>query len=164
MKYSIFILLTVLVFGCDTITSKKKEHASIVEQYVKAVEALDYTLMESFLSEDYQGFGPSAHHTISKKEAIQQWQENAENLYEKIEYTRSQYAGFTVEDGENKGDWVANWAELTIEYKDGKGTVTIWANSNYKVENGKIIKSYTFYNEADVLSQLGYVFINPNDL
>ena len=31
-------------------------------------------------------------------------------------------------------------------------------------KNGKIIKSLTFYNEADALEQLGYVFINPEDL
>ena len=31
-------------------------------------------------------------------------------------------------------------------------------------KNDKIIKSFTFYNEADVLEQMGYLFINPNDL
>lgn len=69
-----------------------------------------------------------------------------------------------ITDGPNKGDWVANWAELKIDYKHGKGSVTIWANSNYRVENGKIVESLTFYNEADVLRQLGYEFINRNDL
>ena len=86
-----------------------------------------------------------------------------DDLYEKIEYQRSQYAGVTIPEGPNKGDWVATWAELKIDYKDGS-VVTIWANSNYLVENDKIAKSLTFYNEADVLEQLGYVFINPNDL
>ena len=48
---------------------------------------------------------------------------------------------------------------MKINYKEDMGSVTVWANSNYKVEDGKIVKSYTFYNEADVLEQLGYVFI-----
>ena len=35
-------------------------------------------------------------------------------------------------------------------------------NTDYGfVANGKIVKSYTFYNEADALEQLGYIFINP---
>jgi hypothetical protein len=31
------------------------------------------------------------------------------------------------------------------------------------IENGKIVKSYTFYNEADALKQLGYIFIDSNE-
>jgi hypothetical protein len=61
-------------------------------------------------------------------------------------------------EGDIKGDWVANWAELNIEYKDGK-KVTIWANTNYKIENGKIARSLTLYNEGDALRQLGYVIV-----
>jgi hypothetical protein len=54
-------------------------------------------------------------------------------------------------------------AELNITYKDGRGPVNIWANTTYKIENRKIAKSYTVYNEADVLRQLGYVYVNLND-
>ena len=164
MKHAMLILLSVLVFSCNTNTQKQNENASIVEQYVKAVEALDYKKMEGLLSDNYQGFGPSAHHSIDKQTALEKWKENAENLYHKIEYIRSEYSAVSIKDGENKGDWVTNWAELIIEYKDGRGPVKIWANSNYKIENGKIVKTYTIYNEADVLRQLGYVFIHPDDL
>lgn len=69
----------------------------------------------------------------------------------------------TIPDGKNKGEWVANWAELNIVYKNKMGSVTIWANSNYMVENGKILRSITFYNEADALRQLGYQFVPPVD-
>lgn len=162
MKQSFLIVLALLVFGCSS--NKHKENVSIVEKYVQAVENLDYTTMEDLLADDYIGLGPSAGDTIGKIAAIDNWKQNVENLYRKIEYTRSQFAGITISEGPNKGNWVANWAELQIEYKDGRGSVTIWANSNYRIENGKIVKSYTFYNEADVLRQLGYVFINPNNL
>ncbi|MDZ4747926.1 MAG: hypothetical protein SH808_05525 [Saprospiraceae bacterium] len=63
--------------------------------------------------------------------------------------------------GDNNGEWVGNWAELTIGYQDG-GSVTIWANTDYLIENGKIIRSLTFYNEADALRQLGYTIIAPS--
>jgi hypothetical protein len=39
--------------------------------------------------------------------------------------------------------------------------VNIWANTNYLIENGKIIRSITFYNEADALRQLGYKIVAP---
>ena len=164
MKHLTLILLSVLVFSCNTNTQKENENTSIAQQYVKAVEALDYQKMEGLLSDNYQGFGPSAHHSIDKQTALEKWKENAENLYLKIEYTRSEYSTVSIKDGENQGDWVTIWGELIIEYKDGRGPVKIWANSNYKIENGKIVKSYTFYNEADVLRQLGYEFIPPKDL
>ncbi len=120
--------------------------------------------MESLLAENYEGFGPSVNDNIDKKGAIKNWKENVENLYESIHYSKSRVIAVNVPDGENKGEWVSNWAELKIVYKKDKKEVTIWANTVYQVENNKIIKSYTFYNEADVLEQLGYVFINPNNL
>jgi hypothetical protein len=119
--------------------------------------------MEAMLADNYQGYGPSVGDTITKAAAVESWKKSVEELYKKIEYMRSQYAGVTIEEGPNKGHWVATWAELKIGYKDGSNVTTL-ANSNYLVENGKIIKSITFYNEADVLEQLGYVFINPNEL
>jgi hypothetical protein len=163
-KYSLLILIPLFTFGCNGITSIENEPLFIAEQYVKAVEAMDYEAMGNLLSDDYIGYGPSAEDSIRKEAALEKWQYNAENLYQKIEYLRSQFAAISIKDGEHKGEWVANWAELKIEYKDGRGPILIWANSNYKIENGKIVKSLTFYNEADVLRQLGYVFINPNDL
>jgi limonene-1,2-epoxide hydrolase len=161
MKHTFLILLVPIVFACGT--KNHDANIAIVKQYVKAVENLDYTAMEAMLADNYQGYGPSVGDTITKAAAVESWKKNVEDLYEKIEYTRSQFAGVTIAEGPNKGDWVANWAELNIEYKDGEGKVTVWANSNYKIENGKIVKSITFYNEADILRQLGYVFINPND-
>ena len=69
----------------------------------------------------------------------------------------------TIPEGDNKGEWVANWAELHIVYKNDRGAITIWANTNYLIEDGKIAKSITFYNEADALRQLGYKIIPPGD-
>ena len=162
MKNAFIILFVIIVFACG---SKNHEaNISVVKQYVNAVEKLDYTVMESLLAENYQGYGPSVGDAIGKIAAVESWKKNVDDLYKKIEYQRMQVAGVTIVEGPNQGDWVAHWAELKIDYKDDKGSVTIWANTNYKVENGKIVKSFTFYNEADVLEQLGYVFINPSNL
>lgn len=164
MKHSIFIILVLIAFGCNTNNNRHEKNISIVEKYVKSVEALDYKTMDVLLADDYIGLGPSAYDSIGKEAALESWKKNIETLYQSIKYTRSQYAGITIKEGNNKGDWVSTWAELNIEYKNEKGAVTIWANTNYLIKNDKIVKSYTFYNEADVLRQLGYVFINPNDL
>lgn len=154
-------MLILLALSCKS--DPHKANVELVKQYVEAVENLDYNAMENLLAENYEGYGPSAGDTIQKDAAVASWKKNVADLYEKIEYTRSQFAGVTISEGPNQGDWVANWAELKIDYKDGE-SVTIWANTNYKIENGKIVRTITFYNEADVLEQLGYVFINPDNL
>jgi hypothetical protein len=159
----ITVLATALLLSCSQQPSGSK-NVELIDRYVEAVESLDYETMESLLSEDYIGLGPSFGDTIYKTEAIANLKRNFEDLYERIDYDRSRNLAVTVPDGPDQGEWVSNWAELTVVYKIDKKKVKIWANSIYRIEQGKIVKSMTFYNEADVLEQLGYVFINPNDL
>jgi hypothetical protein len=163
-NYSLLILLMLILLSCSGTDTKDKKHITLVENYVNAVQHLDYNLMETYLSDDYIGYGPSTNDSIGKSDAVINWKKNIDDLYEKIEYKRSRIMPVSFEDGPNKGDWVSNWAELEITYKDEGDKVVIWANTIYQIEGEKIIKSYTFYNEADALEQLGYIFINPEKL
>lgn len=164
MKHLIIsFLLALLLSACTDSDMQTAANLAIVEDYVKAVETKDYSTMELLLAENYKGYGPSHSDSTDRTAALSSWKENIETLYEGISYERSRMAAFAIKDGPNKGDWIANWAELKINYKDGRGPVIIWANTNYQIEQGKIVKSYTFYNEADAMRQLGYVFIDSND-
>lgn len=155
----ILIALAFGLFACASTTDKKQsENIELVKKYVAAVENLDYDAMGEMLDVNYIGVGPSYGDSIGRHEAVANWKWNVDNLYEKIHYNRSRFAAVTIPDGDNKGEWVANWAELSITFKDGE-SVTIWANSNYLIENGKIRRSLTFYNEADVMRQLGFVMV-----
>jgi hypothetical protein len=159
------IILTALAIGLTACTSdntkQQAENIELVKGYVAAVENLDFESMGNYLDVNYLGMGPSYGDSIGKMEAVENWQWCVENLYEKISYTRSKFAAVTIPDGDNKGEWVANWAEMNIVFQDSIGEVTVWANSNYLIENGKIKRSITFYNEADVLRQLGFVMVYP---
>jgi ketosteroid isomerase-like protein len=160
----LFLLLamgTALIACKSTQDTKNNENVALVSGYVKAVENMDFDAMDKFLAEDYVGYGPSFGDTIHKKEAIDNWKDNVTNLYKSIHYNREKLAPVTIAGGDNQGDWVGFWAELKIVYKDG-AEVTIWANSDYLVQNGKITKSFTFYNEADALRQLGFKIV-PNE-
>jgi hypothetical protein len=163
MKKLVYLtLLLTLMIGCSSMGNKSDKNIAIVEKYIGAVESLDYKTMTLLLDDNYQGLGPSHNDSTNKQQAIESWKFNVENLYEKIEYTREQHATAFIKEGYNKGEWVSSWAELSITYKSGE-SVVIWSNTAYKVENGKIVKTFTFYNEADALRQLGYFFYNPND-
>ena len=163
-KLSIVLLIPIFFIGCSNDQKNTEQNALLIEDYVKAVETEDYDLMSSLLHENYMGYGPSINDSLTKVEALANWKVNSDKLYEKIQYQESRNIGINITSGKNQGEWVSTWAQLEITYKGEKGSVVLWANTIYLIENSKILKSYTFYNEADVLKQLGYVFIDPNDL
>ena len=161
-NYIILAALVIGLFACTSNSSKNEaQNIELIKSYVTAVENLDFESMENYLDVNYLGMGPSFGDSIGKMEAVANWKWCVENLYEKIHYDRSRFVAVTIPDGDNKGEWVANWAEMTIVYKGDIGKATVWANTNYLVENGKIKRSITFYNEADVLRQLGFVMFYP---
>ncbi len=165
MKYLLLIFMIGILFtGCSNQNNKGDKNIALINKYVKAVENLDYETMASLLADNYVGYGPSYGDSITKKQAVESWKYNIDNIYKSIKYNKSRNAAVTIPNGPNKGDWVSNWGELHIVYKNGIGEVNIWANSIYKIENGKIVKSYTFYNEADALRQLGFIFYKPETL
>jgi hypothetical protein len=153
------LLLLAFLFACSPATKNSERNVQLIEKYIQSVENLDYETMQMLLAEDYIGYGPSYRDSITKKQAIVNWKYLVSHMYSKIEYNRSRNIAVSVSDGENKGDWVSNWAELNITYKNESSPVTIWANTIYRIENEKITRSYTFYNEADVLRQMNYSFI-----
>lgn len=164
MKQLIFLTaISISLFSCNSAStdSNKTANLAIAKKYMEAVETNNASLMDSLLADNYMGYGPSVNDSTNKADAIKNWKYNAENLYESIEYTRHQELAVTVEEGDENalGDWVSNWALLTIKYKDGRGPVNVWVNATYKIENGKIVRSRTFYNEADVLRQLNYEMV-----
>jgi len=158
-------LISLSLFACTSSADKKEEaNLAIAQKYMEAVETKNVELMDSLLADNYMGYGPSVSDSTNKEEAVSGWKFNAENLYESIEYTHHQEIATTVKEGRAKGDWVLNWAFLTIKYKDGRGPVNLWVNVVYVIENGKIKMSRTFYNEADVLRQLNYTIDPPEEI
>jgi hypothetical protein len=150
-------IISVALNSCkDSDDSKQKAHLAIAEKYMEAVETGNTNTMDSLLADNYMGYGPSVGDSINKADAIKSFRYNADSLYESLKYTRHKELAVTVKEGNAQGDWVLNWALLTIKYKDGRGPVDVYVNAVYRVEDGKIVHSITFYNEADVLRQLGY--------
>jgi hypothetical protein len=156
--------ISISLFACTSSADKKeKANLAIAKKYVNAVETMNYATMDSLLADNYKGYGPSVGDSTNKAEALESWKYNTENLYESIKYTHHTELAVTIKEGRAKGDWALNWAYLTIKYKDGRGPVNLWVNSVYLIENGKIVMSRTFYNETDVLRQLNYTIVSPQE-
>jgi ketosteroid isomerase-like protein len=166
MKYLVlFAAILVSLYSCTASGDKKdSDNLAIAKKYMDAVETKNTAAMDSLLADNYMGYGPSVSDSTNKTDAIANWKDNVEYLYESVKYTRHQSMAVTVKESTDEaatGDWVSIWAYLTIKYKDGRGPVNVWVNAAYKIENGKIVRSRTFYNEADVLRQLGYTIEPP---
>ena len=157
------ILIATITIGFISCTNsdddKQKKHLALAKKYMEAVETGNVSTMDSLLADNYKGYGPSVSDSTDKTNAIQNWKHNVENLYESIKYARHKELAVTVSEGNGQGDWVLNWALLTIKYKDGRGPVDVYVSAIYRIENGKIVHSITFYNEADALRQLGYKMV-----
>ena len=138
MRYLILLLLITLLTSCGNVDNSAKNIA-LIEKYVQSVENQDYDNISSVLDDNYLGLGPSYGDSIRKPAALKNWKENITNLYKNIKYNKSRNAAFKLTDGDNQGEWVSNWAELEITYKDDRGTVTIWANSIYQIENAVLL-------------------------
>ena len=157
-------ILSFFLISCNSANQNAEKNIAIVDGYVNAVQQLDYDLMDTFLSDDYMGFGPSVMDSINKADAVKQWKANVDLIYEKIEYKKSRSIAVNVPEGDNQGEWVSNWAELEITFKETGDFVTIMANTVYKIEDDKISRTYTFYNEADAMEQMGFIFFDPDNL
>lgn len=155
--------LSILLLACTNNEDKvAKENIAVVEKYIQAVQSKDTQTISDLLADNYVGYGPSYSDSTNKEQAIASWKDVSENLYDKIEYTRTVNLAANVEEGRHPGNFVSDWASLKITYKDGRGPVFLNMNAIYRIENGKITLSRTFYNEADVLRQLGYVWSPAN--
>jgi limonene-1,2-epoxide hydrolase len=139
------------------------ENLALVDKFFKAIESQDTAAMSSLMADNYKGYGPSVGDSAGKWEILENWKYNFDHFYASIKYDRYQNIASTIAENEDAepGEWVSNWAYCSVKYKDGRGPVYIWVNSVYKIENGKILKSRVFYNEADWLRQLGYRLIKP---
>ena len=165
MKLVLILALGVIGLACSNTGSQKaleKENIAVIEKYIQAVQSKDTKTMGDLLADNYIGYGPSFSDSTNKEQAMANWKDVAENLYDKIEYTRTVNIAATITEGPHPGNFVSDWASLKITYKDGRGPVFLNMNAIYRIENGKITLSRTFYNEADVLTQLGYEWSRSN--
>jgi uncharacterized lipoprotein NlpE involved in copper resistance len=162
-KLIIPAIIVIFLTGCSSQAEKKEsENLKIARKYMQAVESKNLTVIDSLLADNYKGYGPSVGDSLTRKEAIANAKYLMDNLYESFQYTNHTEIAVTVKEGKAKGDWVLNWAYLTIKFRDGRGPVHVWVNIAYLIDKGKIVFSRTFYNEADVLRQLGYTIEAPD--
>lgn len=160
MKKAIYIPLLVLLFAsCAMQDQSFQEDLKIVEKYQQALKDHDFETMKSILADDYVGYGPSVSDTTNKDDALLIWERNMEYLFEKLEFNIAENIAITSNKGSDAGQWVSSWGKLVVKFQKTGKESQIWSNQIFLVKDGKIQKSYLFYNEADALRQAGYHYV-----
>jgi hypothetical protein len=143
----------------DTVGENNK---AVVQQYTDAVTKGDTVGMGSFLSDNYKGYGPGLNDSTDRAKTIANWSNNWKNEFASMAFDRATTTAFTIPaDGKFPGDWVADWAYITVNYKNGNKPISFWFNGVYRLTNGKIDRSRAFYNVNDFFQQQGYVVTPP---
>jgi|GEM_PF-5356069 len=166
MKYLACILLSsLLIVSCtppeDPQIAIDEANTKVVFDYIDAVTNGDIDAMSAALADGYWSYGPAIADSSSKAENIANWTGNWDSLFAKIDYARVASTTESFADGPLAGDWVSDWATITVDYQDGTQT-TFRFNGVYRVEGGKITRSTSFYDRADLLTQIGWTLAPPS--
>lgn len=149
------------LMGCDN--HEKNGHTNLINEaivmkYFEAAIKSDFESMEEFLSEDFKQLGPAIKDSVDRATQVANWRKSWEEEFSSIAYDRFGILSTTVAEGRVAGDWVLDWGKLTINYKNGKPSVTVWFHAALRLKNGKINRQRNFYDTGDVMSQQGFSF------
>jgi hypothetical protein len=144
------------------IDSVGENNKALIARYTDVAVKGDTTTMSSFLTDNFKGFGPGLNDSTDHAIEISNWARSWRNEFSSIDFKRAGSIAFTnPADGNYPGDWVADWAVITVNYKDGKKPVTFWWHGVFRIKDGKIELSRTFYNVNDFFTQQGFTVTPP---
>ena len=143
----------------DTVGEQNK---ALVQKYIDVLVKGDTSSMDSFLAEKFMSYGPARKDSSNRQQEMDGYKKNWRESWASVQFIQAAIHAFTLPPGEkNPGDWVAVWGDVTINHKDGKPSVTFRWHGVYRVKEGKIDLGVAFYDNNDILVQLGYTLTPP---
>ncbi len=147
--------------AADSLGAKNKE---LVKKYLDAVLTGNTTAMAEYLADGYMGHGPAMKDSVNKQQNLDNWKKNWEEQFNSIKYDEVVSLTPSIKPETKSravGDWVLTWGIISVEYKNGMPPVKFNLHATYRIANGKIERSYVYYNVADILTQQGFTFVPP---
>lgn len=132
-----------------------EKEEKLLMDFFKAIEAGDFTTLGNLLHKDYEGYGPGNSEIADHATFIENWKNN-HNIANDIKITEIVNAALEVKDGDLKGTWVCSWANYSaVQKSDGK-KVSFPFQLTSQTRDGKIIGSRLYFNELELMTQLGF--------
>ena len=158
-----FAIFCMVIVSCtppeDPQIAIDEANTKVVFDYINAATTGDIDAMSAALTDGFWSYGPAIADSSSKADNIAGWAANWDSVFTKINYERVATTTKSFAEGPLAGDWVSDWATITVDYQNGS-QATFRFNGVYRVEDGKITRSTSFYDRADLLTQIGWE-LNP---
>lgn len=143
----------------DTVGESNKV---IVKQYTDAVVKGDTVAMASFLADNFRAYGPGSNDSTNLENHLKIWKKSWREEFASIDFQSAGLIAFNVPaDGKYPGDWVADWALISITYKNGNKPFKFWWHGVYRMKDAKIELNRAFYNVNDFFTQQGFKVTPP---
>jgi ketosteroid isomerase-like protein len=97
--------------------------------------------------------------SIPMHRVLELWQQDRVNI-DSISVKKGAWLPLKIPDGSLAGNYVFQWNQQTVYYKDGKSVFLPYHTVN-KVEKGRLKSVHFFYDQMKVMAQLGYKVIPP---
>lgn len=128
-----------------------------VGDYVNSLVAGDLKKAKSLLAKTFMSYGPSSTDSSTVSQEMADWEQNYKvQLDRKVAFVTQT---FKVLSGAQKGSWVSLWGNYT--FKMGDKDLTLPFQNTLSVANGKITKSFIYYDNFAIYQQLGYTLTPP---
>lgn len=156
-----FTALVVIVLGA-CMSPESQQHArnpvneALVKAYVDAVIKADMQGMGDLMADNYRGYGPGIADSVNKTTELANWKRSTDSVYASVEYNRYGTLSTHVDSGRVAGDWVFDWAQVTLNYRSGEPPVKYWSHAVFRIKDGKINLTRRFMDRYDILRQRGY--------
>ncbi len=121
--------------------------------------------MARYLHEDYVSAGPDFE-TYTRQDEIDGWVNFAQQ-FENARLENEIYYSLIVDTFENRpemhGKWVLMWADMHYSsISDGK-EVSFPLHVTFKLEDGKLVYSQSYFDRLSMFSQMGYELVPPEE-
>ena len=164
MKKLIFpvIFLAGLTSCSKRVDTVGEQNKKLVHEYSGAIVQGDTSNLEAYLSEDYRSSGPAMKDSSNRQQQVDSWKKNWRDAWASVIYDRQAMVAFTILPGEkHPGDWVADWANITVKFKNGTPPATFFYHAVSRVKEGKIDRVIVHYDVNDILVQQGFTITPP---
>jgi ketosteroid isomerase-like protein len=128
-----------------------------VGDYINALVAGDFATAKSLMADNYKAAGPSPKDSANRDQEITNWTEgNKTQLDRKTSFVSET---FRVLQGDQKGDWVSVWGDYS--FTQNGTTVKFPYQYTAHLTNGKIDRSFVYYDRQYISETLGYKLTPP---
>lgn len=167
MSIAIFILLLTFNYSNaqESITTLEFENAasaqSIVKNYVDALQKGNVEAMNALLADDVMIYGLGGGMDSLNIAQHKEYYKTSTGQYTHS-ISKDLYLPVKVTNNWNEGEWVLCWGLNTVTDKKTGLQIPIPYHTANKVENGKIVLVYYYYDMLNIAESQGFILTAPN--